>query len=308
MVQNGFIYSCDNKRYHTQNYHFKKTFGKKIIKVPVDAGFSCPNIDGKISCGGCIFCLDGSGPNSDRPMYEQFCQNRDLLLKKWDTDGFIVYLQTHTNTYAPTDVLEKIYREVLSFDGVVGLTISTRPDCIEDNTLDLLAKLSHETYLTVEIGLQSIFNKTLEIINRGHTYEDFISAFERLKSRGIKTTVHLINGLPGESIEQMKESVATVGALRPFAMKLHLLYVEKGSGVEKMWRDGLLTCFDRDEYVKLLCDQIESIPQEVVLERLTGDGKADLLLSPLWSLKKFGFLDEIDKEFERRNSFQGIRA
>lgn len=307
MAKSNFIYSDDNKRYHTQSYHLKKTFGKKVVKVPVDAGMSCPNIDGTVGCGGCIFCLDGSGPNSAKSLFEQYTENRKGLLSKWQTDAFIVYLQTHTNTYAPTHELERIYREALSFDGVVGLTVSTRPDCISDDTLELLSRLSEETYLTVELGLQSIYNRTLELINRGHTFEDFLSCFRRLKDRMIRVAVHMINGLPGESVEDMMESVSTVAALHPFAMKLHLLYVEKGTRIEQMWRDGKLPYFEREEYVKLLCDQLEYIPPEVVIERLTGDGKSDILLSPLWTVKKFAFLDEIDKELERRGSFQGIK-
>ena len=308
MARSGFIYSDDNKRYHTQSYHLKSTFGKKVVKVPVDAGFSCPNIDGTVGCGGCIFCLDGSGPNSRLSIEEQYFQNREGLLKKWQTDAFIIYLQTHSNTYAPDIVLDEIYRKALALEGVVGLTVATRPDCISDGALSILEELSKKTYLTLELGLQSIFNKTLETINRGHTYEDFLACYKRLQERGIRVAVHMINGLPDESVDMMMESVSTVASLKPFAMKLHLLYVEKGTAVEQMWRDGKLPYFERDEYVSLLCDEIERIPSEVVIERLTGDGKADILLSPLWTMKKFAFLDEIDKELERRGSFQGIKA
>ena len=308
MANSNFLYSLDNKRYHTHNYHLKTTFGSKVVKVPLDAGFSCPNIDGTISCGGCIFCSDGSGPNSQKSLEEQYLEARQPLLQKWQTDKFIAYLQTHTNTYAPVSVLSDVYSRCLALPDCVGLTVSTRPDCISDDVLELFSSLSEKTYFVVELGLQSIFNKTLEIINRGHTFEVFLSTFEMLKARGIKTAVHLINGLPYETPDEMTESVRTVGALRPFAMKLHLLYVERGSGIEQMWRDGLLPYFERDEYVRLLCDQIEYIPPEVVIERLTGDGRGELLLSPLWTRKKFAFLDEIDKEFERRQSFQGIKS
>lgn len=307
-MKSGFLYSDDNKRYHTQSYHLKSTFGSKVVKIPVDAGFTCPNLDGSVGRGGCIFCLDGSGPNSRKSMYEQYTLGREKLSSKWSVDKCIVYLQTHTNTYAHPERLEKIYREALSFDSVVGLTISTRPDCISEEIADLLGELSKETYLTVELGLQSIFNKTLETINRGHTFEDFLSGFEKLKKRDIRVVVHLINGLPGETKEDMLESVKRVASLSPFALKLHLLYVERGTRIEAMWREGKLPYFERDEYVQLLCDQIEHIPPEIVIERLTGDGSCDLLLSPLWTMKKFAFLDEIDKEFLRRKSFQGIKS
>lgn len=307
MAWSGFKYSDDNKRYHTQSYHLKKAFGSKTVKIPVDAGFTCPNLDGVKGRGGCIFCLDGSGPNSTESLEKQYRDGIEKLSQKWQTDKYIVYLQTHTNTYASLSILRKIYGEALSLPGAVGLTVSTRPDCVDEDTADLLAEISGKTYLTVELGLQSIFNKTLDIINRGHTFEDFLEGFERLKSRGVRVAVHIINGLPGESLEEMTETVKTVAGLHPFAMKLHLLYVERGTKIEKMWRDGKLYNFDRDEYVKLLCDQIEYIPPEVVIERLTGDGDREKLLAPLWTLKKFAFLDEIDKEMERRQSFQGIK-
>ena len=307
-MKSNFMYSDDNKRYHTQNYHLKKFFGTKVVKIPVDAGLSCPNLDGTKGCGGCIFCLDGSGVNSHESFDVQFEKGKALLLEKWKTDKFIVYLQTHSNTYSSPEHLRKIYSEVLSFEGVVGLTVSTRPDCITEEIADLLSEFSEKTYLTVELGLQSIFDATLERINRGHNFADFLDGFDKLKKRGIRIAVHLINGLPGETREMMCESVCRVAQLDPFAMKLHLLYVERSTPIETLWREGEVPYFERDEYVSLLCDQIEQIPSHIVLERLTGDGKKDLLLSPLWTLKKIAFLDEIDKELERRQSFQGIKA
>lgn len=308
MAKSGFLYSDDNKRYHTQNYHLRKHFSSKVAKIPVDAGFTCPNLDGTKSHGGCIFCLDGSGINSQKSLLEQFEEGKRTVRSKWECDKFIVYLQTHSNTYAPVEKLEKIYRDVLDFEGVVGLTVSTRPDCISDDVATLLADISKNTYLTVEVGLQSVFDRTLEIINRGHTFREFLDGYEKLKNRDVQIAVHLINGLPDESVSDMCESVKTVASLDPFAMKLHLLYIERGAEIEKFWREGRVKNFEREEYVNLLCDQIETIPPHVVLERLTGDGKRDRLLSPLWTLKKFAFLDEIDKEFERRGTFQGSRA
>ena len=308
MAKSGFLYSDDNKRYHTQNYHLRKRFSSKVAKIPVDAGFTCPNLDGTKSHGGCIFCLDGSGINSRKTLSQQFDEGKRAMSSKWECDKFIVYLQTHSNTYAPVEKLEKIYREVLDFDGVVGLTVSTRPDCITPDIAALLEEISKTTYLTVELGLQSIFDKTLLTINRGHTFKEFLAGYEELKKRDIQIAVHLINGLPDESVSDMCESVKTVASLDPFAMKLHLLYIESGAEIEKFWREGRVKNFERDEYVNLLCDQIETIPAHIVLERLTGDGKRDRLLSPLWTLKKFAFLDEIDKEFERRGTFQGSRA
>ena len=304
-MKSGFIYSDDNKRYHTQNYHLRHTFGSKVAKISLDAGFTCPNIDGTASRGGCIYCLDGSGSGSRESLRQQFDTVRRKMGEKWETDKYIVYLQAHSNTYAPVERLREIYSEVLSFPNVVGMSVATRADCLDSEKVALLEEISKETYLNVELGLQSIFDETARRINRGHTFDTFCRGYSDLFEKGIKVCVHLINGLPGETVEMMKESVRTVADMEPFSIKLHLLHVLRTTPLAAMYERGEFKTFELMDYVKLVCDQLELIRPETVIQRLTGDGDKEYLISPLWSMKKFVVLDEIDKEMHRRGTFQG---
>ncbi len=304
-MKSGFEYSDDNKRYHTQNYHLRHVFGSKVAKISLDAGFSCPNIDGTVSTGGCIYCLDGSGSGARESLREQFDSVREKMNKKWETDKYIVYLQAHSNTYAPVERLREIYSQVLGFDGVVGLSVATRPDCLDDEKIELLSQISKSTYLNVELGLQSIHDKTARLINRGHGFDTFCKAYDKLFAKDIKVCVHLINGLPFENREMMLESVKRVADMSPFSIKLHLLHVLRGTPLATMYERGDFETFDLMDYVSLICDQLELIKKETVIQRLTGDGDKHSLIAPLWSMKKFVVLDEIDKEMERRKSFQG---
>ncbi|MBR6633054.1 MAG: TIGR01212 family radical SAM protein [Clostridia bacterium] len=306
-MKSGFIYSDDNKRYHTQNYHLRHTFGSKVAKISLDAGFTCPNIDGTAGRGGCIYCLDGSGSGSRDSLKSQFEAVRAKMGEKWDTDKYIVYLQAHSNTYADIDTLKAIYREVLGFDKVVGLSVATRADCLDGEKIKLLEEISKETYLNVELGLQSVFDSTARLINRCHTFDTFCRAYDGLFSRDIKVCVHLINGLPYETRDMMLESVRRVADMSPFSIKLHLLHVLRGTPLATMYGRGDFSTFELNDYVSLICDQLELIKPETVIQRLTGDGDKEHLISPLWSMKKFVVLDEIDKEMERRGTFQGSR-
>lgn len=308
MSKSGFIYSDDNKRYHTQNYHLRHTFGSKVTKISLDAGFTCPNIDGRCGVGGCIYCLDGSGTGSRESLHAQFVKEKERMSHKWQSDKFIVYLQAHSNTYAPIETLKRIYSQVLSFENVVGLSVATRADCIDNDTVELLGEISKNTYLNVELGLQSTFDETARLINRGHTYEDFLRGYEKLKKRDVKVCVHLINGLPGESRDMMIENVRRVNSLDVFSIKLHLLHVLRGTPLEKLYFKGECPTFELFDYVSLICDELEYIKPETVIQRLTGDGDKEHLISPLWSMKKFVVLDEIDKELEKRKTFQGNRV
>ncbi len=304
-MKSGFVYSDDNKRYHTQNYHLRHTFGSKVAKISLDAGFTCPNIDGTAGYGGCIYCLDGSGSGSEDSLRVQFDSVRKKMGEKWETDKYIVYLQAHSNTYASADKLKRIYGEVLSFPNVVGLSVATRADCLDEEKILLLEEISKETYLNVELGLQSIYDETAKRINRCHTFDTFCMAYDRLYEKGIKVCVHLINGLPGESREMMLESVKRVADMDPFSIKLHLLHVLKTTPLAAMYERGELEVFELMDYVLLICDQLELIKPETVIQRLTGDGDREHLIAPLWSMKKFVVLDEIDKEMHRRGTFQG---
>lgn len=304
-MKSGFIYSDDNKRYHTQNYHLRHTFGGKVAKISLDAGFTCPNIDGTVARGGCIYCLDGSGSGSRESLRRQFDTVRRKMGEKWETDKYIVYLQAHSNTYAPVERLREIYSEVLTFPNVVGLSVATRADCLDSEKTALLEEISRETYLNVELGLQSVFDQTAKRINRGHTFDTFCRAYDSLFEKGIKVCVHLINGLPGETREMMMESVRRVADMDPFSIKLHLLHVLRTTPLAAMYERGEFETFELMDYVSLICDQLEQIKPETVIQRLTGDGDKEHLISPLWSMKKFVVLDEIDKEMHRRGTFQG---
>ena len=300
----------NGKRYNTLDGFFKRKFGSKVAKITLNGGFNCPNRDGTKSYGGCIYCSekmsgDFAGNPSDS-IRKQMDDGIERISTKWKNVKFMPYFQAGTNTYAPTEHLKLLYEEALAYDNIVGLSVATRPDCISDKTLEYLADINRRTFLTVELGLQSVFDATGDIINRQTTYAEFLDCYNRLSDKGIAVCVHLINGLPGETSEMMMESVRRVAALRPWSLKLHLLHVIRGTVCEKMLNEGLFETFEKDDYVKLICDQLEIVYPDTVIQRLTGDGVREELVSPLWSIKKFEVLNAIDKELVRRDSFQGI--
>ena len=306
---NPFRYSDSNKRYHTYDYYLKHTFGGKTVKIPLDGGFTCPNIDGRCGEGGCIYCSSrGSGDfcaSSRESIAEQFAKGVAMMGKKWQTERKIAYFQAHTNTYAPVSYLKSLFEEALRQDGVVGLNIATRADCLEDDVLDYLAELSGRTTLTVELGLQTVHDETARLINRGHSFEEFCRGYERLRERGIDVCVHLILGLPGEDREMMLESIRRVAALRPSQLKLHLLYVIKGTRLGEMYESGEYLPMEREEYIETVCDALELLPPETVVARLTGDGAPETLLAPEWSRRKTAVVNDIDKTLFARDSWQG---
>ncbi len=305
----GFKYSLDNKRYHTWNYHLQNKFGCKVFKVSLNAGFTCPNIDGSKGVGGCIYCSSsGSGDFAGNPcedITEQFEEVKQKMLRKWSKAKYIPYFQAHTNTYAPVHLLREKFEPVLALPDVVGISIATRADALEDDVLEYLKELSERTYLVVELGLQSVFDETGEKINRCHTYAEFLEGYNKLKNLGINVCVHLIMGLPGENREMMLESVRRTAELKPHTIKLHLLHVLKGTPLADMYERGEFNTLTREEYVDIIVDALEIIPEDIIIQRLTGDGGRDSLIAPLWSLKKFCVLNEIDKEMVRRNTYQG---
>lgn len=310
MTQNKFIYSDDNKRYHTWNYHLHRKFGCKVFKVALNGGFTCPNIDGSKGTGGCIYCSGGSGDFAGDPSHEilrQFDEVKERMHKKWREAKYIPYFQAHTNTYAPADVLRERFEPVLAQEGVVGISIATRADCLADDALEYLSELNERTYLIVELGLQSIFDRTGELINRCHTYDEFLCGYEKLKERGINVCVHLIDGLPNETRDMMLESARAVAALRPHCVKLHLLHVLKNTELARMYERGEFELMTLSDYVETIVDQLELMPPETVVQRLTGDGGRGTLVGPLWSLKKFVVLNEIDKLMLSRDTYQGAR-
>ena len=285
-----FKYAFDkNKRYHTWNYYLRQTFGEKIFKVSLNAGFTCPNVDGTLGYGGCIYCSrEGSGDFAGNPndnLRKQFDEIKAMMLKKWPNAKYIGYFQAFTNTYAPLEVLKERYETVLGFEDVIGLSISTRPDCLPDDVVDYLAELNERTNLWVELGLQTIHDETSDIINRGHTYQDFLDGFKKIKDRNIKTVVHIINGLPGEDKEMMMQTAKAVADMGADGIKIHLLHIIKDTPLRDFLNNGQIVPMEQEEYINLVCDQLEILPEEMVIHRLTGDGKRDELLAPLWSLK-----------------------
>lgn len=309
--QNPYKNTDSNKRYYTYDYYLRKTFGSKCAKIPLDAGFLCPNIDGRCGVGGCIYCSGrGSGDFAESallPLREQYEITRRKLSSKWNTDKCIAYFQAHTNTYAPLSVLKEKFEEVLTFDGVVGVNIATRADCLEDEKLEYLAELAERTVLTVELGLQSAHDRTAELINRGHSFADFLDGYARLRAASdkINICVHLIFGLPGEDRAMMLDTVRRTAALRPDQVKIHLLHVLRGTAMADIFERGEYVPLEKDEYVALVADALELLPEDTVVGRVTGDGMADDLIAPLWSRKKVSVINDIDKLLYERDSRQG---
>lgn len=306
---NPFELSDDNKRYQTYNYYLRRRFGKKVFKVSLNLGLGCPNRDGTKGFGGCIYCSEKlSGDFAGDPcdsIEQQYEAVRASMENKWQGGCCIAYFQAGTNTYADCGFLEDAFERALRLDGVVGLSIATRADCLDAQKADMLSRLAKKTYLVVELGLQTVFDETAAVINRCHSYEDFIRGYSLLADRGINICVHLIDGLPGETGDMMIRSARQVGLLHPHAVKLHLLHVLKGTKLYEMYKRGEVRPLELDEYVDIICRQLEVLPKETIIERITGDGRAESLAAPLWSLKKFCVMNEIDKEMFRRKTFQG---
>lgn len=306
----NFKYAFDNKRYHTWNYYLRSNFGEKVFKVSINAGFSCPNIDGTVAYGGCTYCSkQGSGDFAGNPndnLIKQFEDIKEMMHKKWHNAKYIGYFQAFTNTHAPVNVLKEKYETILNLDDVIGLSISTRPDCLPDDILEYLSELNKKTNLWVELGLQTIHDKTSKVINRGHDYNTFLEGVEKLKKHNIKTVVHIINGLPGEDYDMMMETAKAVADLGVHGIKIHLLHVLKDTPMENMLQKGTFELMEKDDYINLVCDQLEILPPDMVVHRLTGDGKRDEMVGPMWSLKKWEVLNAIDDTMRERNSYQGI--
>ena len=308
---NPFPYSDSNKRYYTYDYYLRQTYGGKCAKISLDAGLSCPNIDGKCGHGGCIYCSPaGSGDFTQDASFsirDQYEKQRSLMTAKWPCRFFIPYLQAHTNTYAPISRLRDIYEEVLALPDAVAFHIATRADCLSDEVLSLLASVAERIDLTVELGLQSIHDQTAQRINRGHTYADFCRGFADLRSASekIRIAVHLINGLPEEDESMMLASAVEVGALHPDQIKFHLLHVLRHTRMANLLESGEYIPMSEDAYISILVRQLERIPADIVIGRVTGDGAADDLLAPAWSLKKFCVMNHLDKMLYEEDTWQG---
>ena len=299
-----FKYTLDNKRYYTLNYYNKMKYNSKVFKVSLNAGFGCPN---KKNGKGCIYCYNGSGENRGMSLVEQFNKVKDTVSKKWPNSKYIGYFQADTNTYAPLPILKKKYEEILSLPNVIGLNIATRCDALPKDILDYLEELNKKTNLVIELGLQTIHESTSKLINRGHTLDEFVDAVNKLRKRNIDVVIHIINGLPYETKEMMLETVKFISNLDIQGIKIHMLFILKDTEIAELYEKEKFHILTKEEYVDIVCDQLELLREDIVINRITGDPDKELVIEPTWLIRKFGVLNEIDKEMERRNSYQGIK-
>jgi len=320
-----FAYSLDNKRYHTFNYHVKTTYSHKVAKVSLNAGFTCPNRDGTKGHGGCIFCSSsGSGDFAGdvRDSLEvQFQRVSSMMRRKWPDCKYIAYFQANSNTYGTLEQVKACIEPFLSYgkersikanslfnkQDIVGIALATRADCLSDEIIEYLVEISQVTDLWVELGLQTIHGQTARFINRGHTYQEFQEGLQRLRAHGINVCVHIMNGLPYETIDMMLETAKTVGQLDIQALKIHMLYIVEHTKLATIYRTDPFPILSRQDYISLVAKQLTLIPPHVIIERLTGDAKKDDLIAPLWSIKKVTILNDIDKEMKEKDLYQGCR-
>ena len=307
-----FKYSDSNKRYYTLDYFYKHKFNSKVCKVSLDGGFTCPNKDGKVGTKGCIYCSkSGSAEyagDKRKPLIEQFNDIKKVMERKWPNAKYIGYFQANTNTYAPVEVLKEKYEQILKLDNVVGLSIGTRCDAISDECLEYLSDLNNRTFLTIELGLQTIHDDTSKLINRCHTLKCFEDMVKELRKRNINVVVHIINGLPYETKDMMIETVKYLSNLDIQGIKIHALSILKGTELEKLYDKVHFKVLGREEYIDIVCDQLEYLREDIVIHRLTGDPMVSELIEPKWLTNKTTILNDIDKEMKRRDSFQGIKC
>lgn len=304
-----FIKSLDNKRYYTFDCYSKRSYGKKITKIPLDGPFSCPNRDGKISKLGCTFCFGGSNafPNiSSKDLLEQYQQRKQIYLNKWQDSVFYAYFQSYSNTYASIDFLKKFYQPFIENEQIKGIVIATRCDCLDKQKIDWLNSLTKYKPIWLEIGLQSTNDATLKEMNRGHSYQDFLDVIELLKDTDIMISVHLINGWPSESIETMLETAKKVGQLPIDAVKFHMLHVCKGTPLGYKYQQKPFDLLTKQQYVELVAKQITYLSKDMIIERLTGDSLKEVLLAPEWTIKKVNVINDIDKEMLKNDYYQGL--
>ncbi len=298
-------------RYFSYNHFLRQVFGGRVQKVSLDAGFTCPNVDGTVAVGGCVFCDNRSfSPSRRLPRVDirsQLDEGIRRLKWRYDVDRFLAYFQPATNTYGPVETLRLLFERAMSHPRVVGLAIGTRPDCVPDDVLDLLEELAGRTYLSVEYGVQTIHDRSLDWMNRGHHHEASVDAIERSQNRGFEICAHVMLGLPGESHEDMLATAREVARLGVDAVKLHNLYVVKNTPLAEEFTAGKVELQSLPEYVATVVDFLELLPPECVVERITGEAPPDYLLGPAWCLDKVGIRNAVDAEFARRNSYQGDR-
>ena len=301
----------NTKRYYDLKSFWHNRFGCKVYKLQIDAGFTCPNRDGTVSSGGCSYC-DGRGSRLRHAgplpsVSEQIRRGKEYYRTHRNAGKFIAYFQTFTNTYGPTEKLRALYDEALGEDDVIGLSVGTRPDCVPDDIIDLFQDYAKHSHVWLELGLQSIHNRTLQYINRGHLVETYFDAIRRASGKNIHICTHIIVGLPGETREDMLETARVIATLPIHGIKIHLLLALRGTKMGDLYEQGEILLLEKDDYVRIVCDILEILPSEMVIQRLTADGYRDIFLAPRWAINKMEVLNGIDRELEKRNTFQGIR-
>lgn len=309
---NSFKYSNTNKRYHTLDYFYKHKFNSKVCKISLNAGFTCPNIDGTKGYNGCIYCSkSGSGeyagnPNED--LLKQFNNIKKVMNKKWPNSKYIGYFQARTNTYAPVEILKEKYEAILKQPNVVGLSIATRPDAISDKCLEYLKELNKKTFLTIELGLQTIHDKTSKLINRCHDLKCFEDTLKKLQESNIFTVVHIINGLPYETKDMMIETVKYLNKLKIDGIKIHMLSILKNTPLETYYNKNKFHVLSKEEYIDITIEQLRHLNPNIVIQRLTGDPMKEDLIEPKWTTKKIDILNSIDKIMAKKNIYQGDKT
>ena len=304
------LFNNTDKRYNQFSAYLKNKFGAKVYKITLDAGFSCPNRDGTISTGGCIFCDDGGSFSQAHSnllsIEEQVNIGAKTLHDRFKAEKFMSYFQAYTNTYKLVNELERIYKSALNHPDVVGLSIGTRPDCVEDDKLNLISEIAQDYYTWVEYGLQSIHNKTLKKINRGHDFDCFLKAYERTKEKGINVCTHVIFGL-WETRDEILETAQKLAELKVDGVKIHMLCALKDTKLAKLYENKEIDFMSEEEYVNLVCDFLEILPQTTTIHRLAGNGLKKNLIAPRWLGAKLDCLNKIDRELLKRNSYQGSK-
>lgn len=303
---NKFLYTDDNKRYHTLYYHNKHVFGHRVYKAVLNGGFTCPNLDGTKGFHGCAFCDGGSGAfTKPLPLTEQLTLELARIKKQNSDAKAIAYFQVHTNTYASVDYLQNLFEQAIRFQDIIGLSIGTRPDCLPDDVLHYLADLNQRTYLTVELGVQTVHDRTAKNFNRGYDYAEFLKNYQKLKNLNIRTCLHMINGLPDESFSDMLQTAKQLAVLKPDAVKIQLLHILKDTRYAELYQAGKIHTMTQEDYIFTVVKQLEQFPAETVIERVTGDGEKAKLLAPAWSMNKIKTLGSIDKLQVQLDSWQG---
>ncbi len=307
-MDNPFPYSADNKRYQTFVYYCRRHFGRRIYKVPLQTPFSCPNRDGTVSTTGCLFCQNGSSGfplAADDNLLSQYRQRQAVYQRKWPDGLPFAYFQSYSNTYAPLSQLKAFYQPFLADDSIAGLVIATRCDCLDEAKIEWLAQCANKKTIWLELGLQSSCDATLKEMNRGHNAAQFAAAVKQLDRAGLWVSVHIIDGWPSETAAMMMDTARFIAQLPVKAVKIHMLHVLKDTPLAAAYTSRPFNLLSLDEYTDIVIRQLEVLPAEMVIERLTGDGMAADLVAPLWTRKKIAVIDSIDKKMAAENSWQG---